>query len=419
MGQLSVTAPPESVGMSSSRLARIRPFFESQYVSAGKLPGMITLVARRGEVVSLDCFGPRDVESGAPTEPDTLFRIYSMTKPITSVALMTLHEESAFQLDDPVSRYLPELKGLRVWEDGTPFAYRTKPAERDITVRDLLTHTAGFTYGFMFSHPVDALYRKRGVEGRSSLGPPEGPPLTSLADMIDRLAELPLLFSPGTRWSYSVATDVCGRLVEVLSGMALDEAFRTRIFEPLGMTDTGFWVDEAQTSRLAACYARTPGHPLLLVDPPATSRYRTAPEFLSGGGGLVSSAHDYLRFMRMLANGGELDGARILGPRTVRWMASNHLPTGGDLTSMGQRVFSETNYDGVGFGLGFSVTLDPVRAGVPGSAGDHGWGGAASTFFWIDPREELMGLLLTQLIPSSSYPIRGQLKTLAYAALTD
>jgi CubicO group peptidase (beta-lactamase class C family) len=241
----------------------------------------------------------------------------------------------------------------------------------------------------------------------------------TLDEMIDRLSGLPLLFSPGTRWSYSVATDVCGYLCQVISGQPLDVLLRQRIFEPLGMVDTGFWVPEASADRLSANYAWTPEDPLVLFDDPAKSEYLAAPTFLSGGGGLVSTAGDYLRFMTMVANLGELDRRRVLGRKTVEYMTLNHLPGGGDLAGMGQKVFSEVSYDGIGFGLGFSVVVDPARAGVVGSAGEHGWGGAASTMFWVDRKEELTGLLLTQLMPSSKHPIRREMKTLAYQALVD
>jgi CubicO group peptidase (beta-lactamase class C family) len=419
MPSIAVTDKPEDLGLSSSRLARIGPFFEQAYVAPGRLPGVLTLVARRGQVASLACVGDRDLAGGRPVEADTIFRMYSMTKPITSVALMTLYEEGRFQLDDPVARFLPELGGLRVWDDGTPLSFRTVPAERDITVRDLLAHTAGFTYGFMGRHPLDALYRRRGVEGRALLAPQEGAPSADLAELVAKLAELPLLFSPGSRWSYSVATDVCGHLIERLSGQPLDAFLSERILGPLEMVDTGFSITADQADRLASCYACTPADPLVEVDAPATSSYLTPPTYLSGGGGLVSTAADYLRFAHMLLNGGELDGQRILGRKTVEYMTLNHLPTGGDLASMGQRVFSETTYEGIGFGLGFSVVLDPVKAAVVGSAGEYAWGGAASTMFWVDPREELVVLLLTQLLPSSTYPIRRQMKALTYQALID
>jgi CubicO group peptidase (beta-lactamase class C family) len=409
MSGFEVLDKPEEVGLSTERLRRIRSFFEAAYVTPGKLPGMITMVTRRGQVASFECFGSADVEGGVPVQPDTIFRIYSMTKPIASLALMTFYEEGAFQLDDPVSRFIPSWAGLRVWEDGTPEQYRTRFPEREVTIRDLLTHTAGLTYGFMARHPVDALYRRQKVERA------EG----TLSDMVDKLAGLPLLFSPGSRWSYSVATDVVGRLVELLSGETLDVVLRRRILDPLGMVDTGLFVPEDQAHRLAACYGPTPEQRLLLIDPPASSGYLRPPSFLSGGGGLVSTAADYHRFTQMLLNGGELDGVRVIGRKTLAFMTTNHLPTGGDLASMGQPVFSETTYEGIGFGLGFSVMLDPARAQVVGSPGEFAWGGAASTMFWVDPAEELTGMIFTQLVPSATYPIRREMKALVLQALVD
>jgi CubicO group peptidase (beta-lactamase class C family) len=420
METLGVVDKPEDLGLSADRLARIGPFFEERYVRRGALAGVLTAVARRGQLAHLSCSGVREVSTEAPMTPDTVFRVYSMTKPIVSVALMKLYEEGRFQLDDPVSRFIPEFAELRVWDDGTPLAYRTVYPERPMQIRDLLTHTSGLTYGFMTRHPVDALYRRRGVEGRTAaLAPTEDEPSVDLAEMVAKLAELPLQFSPGTRWNYSVSTDVCGHLVEVISGQPLDRFLAARLFEPLRMVDTGFVVSAEQADRLAACYAVTAADKLAVADPVATSSYRSMPTFLSGGGGLVSTAADYLRFTLMLLNGGELDGARVLGRKTVEFMTLNHLPTGGDLASMGQRVFSETTYEGIGFGLGFSVMLDPARAAVVGSVGEYAWGGAASTMFWVDPREELVGLLLTQLIPSSSYPLRREMKALTYQALID
>jgi len=400
------TEDPASVGMASGRLDLIQPHFRSQYVETGKLPGVLTLVARRGQVVHLEMSGQRDVERGQPLTADTVFRLYSMTKPVTSVALMQLYEEGRFQLDDPVSKFLPELDGLSVWTPDGPI-----PAAGPITVQHLLTHTSGLTYGFLFESEVDALYRKEGVGELQVTG--------DLPSMITKLGGLPLLFEPGTRWNYSVSTDVCGRLVEVLSGQTLDDYFSSRIFGPLGMTETGFHVRAEQADRFAACYTPSPDGGLHLIDDPASSPYLAPPSFLSGGGGLVGTASDYLRFCTMLLNRGSLDGVRILGRKTVEYMSSNHLPTGGDLTSMGRPVFTETSYDGIGFGLGFSVMLDPARAHVMGSPGEFAWGGAASTMFWIDPAEELIGMLLTQLVPSSTYPLRRQMRVMTYQALTD
>jgi CubicO group peptidase (beta-lactamase class C family) len=409
-GHIEVLDKPESVGLSAERLGRIEPFFQREYVDTGKLAGLVTAVARRGEVAHLAAFGQRDVEAGAPMEIDTIFRIYSMTKPITSVALLSLYEEGRFQLDDPVSRFIPPWADLQVWSDGTPLKYTTEFPEREMQIRDLLTHTSGLTYGFMGRHPLDALYRRRAVDREKA---------RDLQVMVDTMAELPLLFSPGTRWSYSMATDVCGHLCEVISGQPLDRFFAERIFEPLGMVDTAFSVPADKVGRFAANYAWTPGDPLQLFDPPTTSTYLEQPTFLSGGGGLVSTAHDYLRFALMLANRGELDGRRILGRKTVEHMTRNHLPGGGDLASMGQKVFSEVSYEGIGFGLGVSVVLDPSAAGVVGSEGAHGWGGAASTNFSVDRSEELVTLILTQMMPSSQYPIRREMASLAYQALVD
>lgn len=410
---------PESLGLSRTRLERIGEFFERQYVDTGRLPGVTTAVSRRGRLAWFDVRGRADVARDAPMADDTIVRIYSMTKPIVSVALMTLYEEGRFQLSDPVSRFIPSFAGLRVWDDGNPAKYRTRFPEREMTVRDLLTHTSGLTYGFMYNHPVDALYRRRGVERVNPLTVPENAsPSATVAEMCDRLAEVPLLFSPGTRWAYSVATDVCGRLCEILSGSSLDVFLRDRIFGPLGMVDTGFCVAPDAAHRLAANYAATPGDPLRLIDDPPTSEYLAMPTFLAGGGGLVSTAADYLRFAHMLLGKGELDGVRVLGRKTVEYMTTNHLPGGRDLAAMGQPVFGNAVYDGVGFGLGFSVIGDPAAAQVVQSAGSYSWGGAASTVFWVDPAEELVVLLLTQLTPSSTYPIRQELQALAYQALT-
>lgn len=409
---------PLEVGLDPERLARIPAFLEERYLGPGRLPGFTLLVDRGGRTAMFSCQGHADVASGAPLRPDTIVRIYSMSKPVTSVAIMALYEEGRFQLDDPVSAFLPGWGDLRVWSDGDPNRYRTTFPDREVQVRDLLTHTSGLTYGFMGRHPVDALYRAHGI----------GSPELTLAEQCDRLAGLPLLFSPGARWSYSVATDVLGRLVEVISGQPFDEFLQERIFDPLGMADTGFWVPEERAERLATNYAvpdlspfglpdGASGGDMVAIDVGATSTYRQRPVFLSGGGGLVSTAADYLRFCRMLLQGGRLDGQQVLGRKTVEHMTRNHLPSGGDLASMGQAVFSETSYEGIGFGLGFSVMLDPARANVSGSVGEYAWGGAASTLFWIDPVEELIVIGLTQLMPSSAYPIRRELRSLVYSSL--
>ncbi len=401
---------PETVGLCTDRLRHIDRHFQA-YLEDGKLAGFVTLVARKGQVAHLAAHGVMDIESARPMQTDSIFRIYSMTKPITSVAAMMLYEEGRFQLDDPISRYLPAFAGAKVYTGGSARKPETVAAERPVSFRDLFTHTSGLTYGFMGTSPVDAMYRLNELDG--------GATELSTAEFMNRLAEMPLQFHPGTRWNYSMSTDVLGHLVEVISRQSLDEFFRTRIFEPLGMPDTGFTVPAAKVDRFTANYSKRKDTNLFVADAPKTSRYLKARKFLSGGGGLVSTAADYLRFCSMLQNKGELDGVRLLGRKTVEYMTLNHLPSGGDLTSMGQAVFSETSYDGIGFGLGFSVMLDPAKAQVIGTPGEYAWGGMASTMFWIDPREELIGMLLTQLMPSSSYPLRREMKVLTYQALID
>lgn len=395
-----MSTSPEDVGLSGTRLYKI-DHLTQRYIDEGKLPGTITLVARRGEIVHQSCQGKMDIEADRDMDDDTIFRIYSMTKPVTSVALMMLYEDGQFQLDCPVSRYIPGLRDLKVHSDNGLIA-----TEREMTIRDLLTHTSGLTYGFMHASPVDAMYRDQQVEQSANL-----------EEMVEKLCDIPLLFSPGSRWSYSVATDVCGYLVQKISDTPFDEFLREQIFEPLEMEDTGFHVPEDKVHRLAANYERIDGDGMRLVDSPENSVFAQPRGMFSGGGGLVSTAADYFRFAEMLRGGGLYDGVRLLGRKTVELMTMNHLPTGGDLTSMGQAVFSETPYDGIGFGLGFSVMLDPSKAQILGTPGEFAWGGAASTYFFVDPAEELTVMLLTQLMPSSSYPIRRELRVLAYQSL--
>jgi CubicO group peptidase (beta-lactamase class C family) len=295
---------------------------------------------------------------------------------------------------------------MEVYLSGNSDEYKTQPADRQITFRDLLTHTSGLTYGFMRSSVVDSLYRRDKIEESATL-----------AEMVDKLSRLPLLFTPGSRWNYSVATDVCGHLVELISGERFDHFLQEQIFAPLNMDDTGFTVPEDKVHRFAANYERTADNRLQLFDSPETSHYTGTVTHFSGGGGLVSTATDYLRFAQMLLNKGELDGERILGRKTVELMTSNHLPDNGDLSSMGQPVFSETPFDGIGFGLGFSVMLNPAKAQILGTPGEFAWGGAASTYCFIDPKENTIAILLTQLMPSSSYPIRRELRVLVYQSL--
>jgi len=399
---------PEDVGLSASRLENVSRLME-QYVDYGKLSGALTAVVRRDKLVYLETCGMRDVELAKPVEEDTIFRFYSMTKPITTVAAMMLYEEGRFQLDDPVSKYIPALGNLKVFISGDENRYETEATDRDITVRDLMTHTSGLTYGWMEASPVDALYRTNDVNFNGGDKP--------LKDQVERLGEMPLLCQPGSQWNYSVATDVLGHLVEVLSGQPLDVYFAERILGPLGMVDTAFHVAPESVDRFAANYSATKDGGLKLADAVADSRFTKPAVTFSGGGGLVSTAADYIRFCRLLARGGELDGVRLLGRKTLQYMTTNHLP--GDLASMGQATFAETSYDGIGFGLGFSVVLNPAKAQVVGSVGEYAWGGAASTAFWIDPVEDMFVVFLTQLMPSSSYPLRRQLRALTYQAIFD
>jgi len=397
-------------GMSVERLERLGRHLD-RYVSEGRLPGYACLVSRHGTEAWFGAGGQRDLARARPLTRDTLFRIYSMTKPVTSVALMTLYEQGLFQLDDPVARYIPAWRDLRVFAGGDAESFSVRAPDRPMLIKDLFTHTSGLTYGFLHAHPVDAMYRARGI---GLLAPRQ-----TLADMIDALAELPLQFSPGTRWNYSVATDVLGYLVELFADQDLDDYIRTTITAPLGMVDSAFAVPAGAAERFAACYERAAGNTLRLQDDPATSSYLSRPSFLSGGGGMVSTIDDYHRFARMLLGEGALDGVRILGRKTLAYMTSNHLPGNCDLAAMGQAAFAETPFEGIGFGLGFSVVLDPVAANVLDSPGEFAWGGAASTYFFVDPREDLVVVFMTQLLPSSAYPIRRQLKTLVYQALVD
>ena len=404
------TKHPES-GLAPSKLDHVQRHLR-RYVDNGQLPGYACLVQRRGHEALFTSHGQRDVERNLPITRDTLFRIYSMTKPITSVAMMTLYEQGAFQLDDPVAKYIPSWANLKVYAGGDPSTMRTKRPDRDMTIKDLMTHTSGLTYGFLHAHPVDALYRKHKIGGIDHS--------TNLQDMIDALAQLPLQFSPGTRWNYSVATDVLGYLVQQLSDQPLDEYIKERITTPLGMQDTSFQVPKDQLDRFAACYQKHPtDNRFNLLESPLDSPYAQAPKMLSGGGGMVSTIDDYQRFADMLLNRGHHKGHPILGRKTMEYMTLNHLPNGGDLASMGQSHFAETSFDGIGFGLGFSVVINPADANVLDSVGEFAWGGAASTYFWVDPEEDLTVIFMTQLMPSSAYPIRRQLKALVYQAIID
>jgi len=403
-------ASPESAGMSKPAFDRLEAHLKSRYVDAGRFPGTQLLVYRRGKVVHSTVQGFADVERKVPVRDDTIFRIYSMTKPITSVAFMMLVEEGRVALDEPVHRYIPEWKNLGVFHAGTAPAFLTRPPLRPMQIVDLLRHTSGLTYGFQQRSNVDAAYRELKIGEMEKAG--------TLQSMIDGLAKTPLEFSPGETWNYSVSTDVIGYLVGKISGKPFEQFLKQRIFEPLGMNDTDFYVPADRAHRLAACYSADKGG-MKLYDDPINSSFLSPPSFISGGGGLCSTAADYLTFCRALLNGGELGGIRLIGPKTLALMTSNHLPGGRDLPEMSRSLFSEATYDGIGFGLGFSVTMNPARTLIPGSAGEYSWGGAATTSFWIDPAEELIAIFMTQLTPSSTYPVRRELRTMVYAAITD
>ncbi len=405
---IRISAAPEEVGLSAWRLARINAWM-NRYVDSGKLPCALTLVARHGEAVFLEYCGHRDLRSATPIASDTIFRLYSMTKPVTSVAAMMLYEEGRFQLDDPVSAFIPALADMRVHLADDGGRRLTEPARSPITIHHLLTHTAGFTYGFRGEGGVEALYKAEHTDFDTRAG--------SLGEVVDRLARLPLVHHPGTRWHYGVSTDVLGYLIEVVSGMTLDRFFAERLFEPLGMTDTGFVMPEDRLERFASLYEPDGARGMRLLEDADGSRYRSDVQTFSGGGGLLGTVSDYYRFTEMLRRRGEIDGVRLLGRKTVDYMTRNHLQS--DLAAMGQASFNETTLEGIGFGLGFSVMLDPARARVVGSPGEYAWGGLASTAFWVDPAEDMTVIFLTQLSPSDTYPLRRELRVLAYQSLVD
>lgn len=401
---------PESVGLASSRLQYLDRHLEQRYLDTGRLPCAMTLIERRGQLAHFSLQGHMDVERARPLQENTIFRIYSMTKPVTSVALMMLVEEGLIALDDPVHRYIPQWRNLGVYDAGFIGTFRTRPVAAPMRIVDLMRHTSGLTYGLQQRTNVDAAYRKFGYGDPAGSGTLEG--------MIEGLARIPLEASPGEVWNYSVSTDVLGYLVGKVSGLPFEEFLRQRVFAPLGMVDTDFHVPAAKASRFAACYVATPDGRMKLQDDPQTSSYLRPPTFFSGGGGLVSTAADYLRFCRMLLNGGALDGTRLLSPKTIELMTANHLPGGKGLTDLSVALFSEASYAGIGFGLGFAVTTSPARSLIPGSEGEYSWGGMATTYFWIDPREQLIVIFMTQLIPSTIYNLRRELRTLVYSAFT-
>jgi CubicO group peptidase (beta-lactamase class C family) len=392
------------------RLARIDPFLKQRYLDSGKLPHVQVLVAHDGEIAHFSSQGAAREGSDAPIGDDTLFRIASMTKPVTSIAFMMLLEEGKVALDTPVHQVIPEFKDLAVYNGGgAGVAFLTKPCARPMLMVDLLRHTSGLTYGFQNRTNIDAAYRAAKLENWYGN--------LSLDEFAAALGKLPLEFSPGEAWNYSVSTDVLGLVVERLSGLSLAEFLRSRIFAPLKMDDTFFQVPEDKLHRLPDCYSMVPGKGRQLLDRGAESVWRGAPRLTSGGGGLVSTSLDYHRFNTMLLRGGELDGARVVGRKTIELMTINHLPGGGDLASWSKSMFSEATNTGVGFGLGFAVNLDPAACMIPGSVGEFYWGGLYSTAFFVDPVERISMVFMTQLAPSSTYPVRRELKSLIYSAL--
>ncbi len=420
-----LTAVPESIGLSSSRLERVNVWLREQ-IDSQRLAGASVLIGHQGHIAHFRAAGFADLDTGAAFSRNTLARIYSMTKPITTVAAMMLYEQGHFHFDDPVSRYLPAFENMRVCIGLDGDIGATEPVRSPMTVRHLMTHTSGLTYGFMRNNVVDAQYCSDKIDFSSRT--------VTLAELVNRLATVPLLCQPGCEWNYSVSTDVLGRLIEVWSGQTFDEYLRQSILLPLGMQDTGFHVDANNHDRFASLYAPLSGGDLSdvgkatvsdpgergglkLMEPAATSPFLEPTSLCSAGGGLTSSIDDYARFCQMLLNGGELDEVRLLGRKTVEYMRQNQLPDNKDMSAMGQPVWSETSYEGIGFGLGFAVVTDPVKAQIITSPGEHHWGGAASTFFWLDPAEDLFVVFFAQLMPSSTYPIRRELRALVYQAL--
>lgn len=399
---------PERLGFDSARLERIADW-QQRYVNAGRFPGSSVLVARHGEVAYLNCAGWRDVEAKGAWAADTLVRIYSMTKPVTAVGLMLLYEQGLIHLDDPVDQFLPEFANQLVLVSGATGIGDTEPARTRVTLHHLLTHTSGLTYGFN-GHVLGEIYE------REELG--TNPGAGGLASVVKRIAALPLAHQPGVRWTYGVSIDVIGRVIEVVSGLPLDRYLAERIFVPLGMADTGFAVPDVKLARYANLYEPGPDRRLKLVERARECPHRAGKvDTFLGGAGLISTLTDYWHFAEMLRGGGAFKGERIIGPRTLALMHANHLP--GDLASMGPRTWAETSFEGVGFGLAGWVMLDPVQAQMSGSPGDFGWGGMASTVFWVDPKEDLVVVFLTQLVPSSAWPNRKELRALVHQAIVD
>ncbi|MDP2292279.1 MAG: serine hydrolase domain-containing protein [Actinomycetota bacterium] len=406
---------PVAAGFDPTRLDRIAAHLQRHYVEPGKIAGCQVAVGRHGHLAYAASLGLRDRERQVPLGDDTIFRIYSMTKPLTSIALMQLFEQGMFQLDDPVARFFPSWREHRVWVSGAGDDMVTEPAHRPVSFRDLLSHTSGLTYGGVLpgmgdQHPVDTIYRSLKIRSAGVQ--------STMTEFMEKLAQVPLRFQPGTAYMYSLATDACGALVERISGVPFAEYLQHHITGPLGMVDTSFQVAPSELPRFAANYARNPDKTTTLLDDPTTSAYTRPPTFVSGGGGLTGTMADYTRFCEMLRRGGELDGHRIIGPRTLDLMRLNHLPGGGDLATHDVDLLTQYGNVGVGFGLGFASTIDQVATGAL-TRGDYYWGGAASTVFWVDAIEDMWVVFMTQLMPSMSFDFRGQLRSLVYSAIVD
>ncbi len=391
-------------GLDEDRLERIGEHLRSRYIDPGKIAGAQMAVVRGGVVGYFESFGEQDRERSIPVGEDAIWRLYSMTKPITGVAIMTLYEQGHFQLDDPIDRWIPEWRGMTVAETDGSGGTRVVPADRRPTIRDVLTHTSGIGYG-----PEN---RDLDLGERSWLADHD------LESLSRTFGDWPLRFQPGTRWLYSHGIDIAARLVEIMSGMPYDEYLQAAIFEPLGMVDTAFWVPPDKSDRFAACYGRNSRKELVLTDDPHQSSYLRRPKLLNGGGGLVGTTADYVQFCTMLANGGELDGTMILGRKTLELMTCNHLAGDGEMADFALPMgYGEVGFAGAGFGLTVAVSKGPGATGVVGSPGEFMWGGAASTTFWVDPSEELAVVFMTQFLPSGTFNFRGQLKSLVYGAL--
>jgi CubicO group peptidase (beta-lactamase class C family) len=410
----------DSIGLSASRLARLDEVMKRRYVDSARLPGILTMVYRRGVLAHTGMSGHMDLERGKPMREDAIFRIYSMSKPITAVALMMLAEEGLIGLDDDVATHIPSWRNLGVYASGLPSlvptatpSFMTTPVARPMRGVDLVTHTSGLTYGFLNRTSVDAAYRRAHIADFNAEG--------GLDAMIEQLATLPLEFSPGTEWNYSVSIDVMGYLVQKLSGMSFGEFLRTRLFEPLGMVDTAFWCPPEKRDRFSSCYQPNGGSGIKLQDDAGNSTYAAPPNLESGGGGLVSTAHDYMRFCQMMLQGGTLDGVQILSPKTVALFSLNYLPENKELVDMAPPgLFSEAGYSGVGFSIGCGVNINVAKTRLPGTLGEFFWGGAASTAFWIDPKEQLAVVFMTQVMFSDvRLTLRRDLRTLVYSAMTE